>query len=338
MNQQVAQLWKQITENFSKINNSSRNNDSIDKEKKSNDSIKSSSSDSDPSDRWYGGLLETIKSHVPLIVALNLSILYVLFFLVITTPEVFESLEFYRTRWFALGIIALGFVTTYFGSFWNKNATSRIHSYIIFVHSIIITLFSFGYLIRLNNGGIQIFDVNIATSIIFIPIAVLVFVVNYNLFSNSSHAQLVTVSQALLIILFSYSIGGFLEIDSTAARTFNQGWLSVVFDWPAWFWVAIASTTVWFVSLRNIVQAFPDRKIIYYIAYLVVTVQLLLAVYLINFTYWYQTLLALIAWNFVYTNFYSLMTKKNDLKYRPRLTISVVYHIVLFILVLYVGQ
>jgi hypothetical protein len=145
------------------------------------------------------------------------------------------------------------------------------------------------------------------------------------------------VAQVLFIILFTYSIIAFINVDSSFARNFNQGWLTVIFNWPAWLWLIISSVAITFVSGRDIHHVNVERRWIYLLSYYLMNLQILIAVSLLDFSYWYETLLALVSWNFVYTNIYSLMTKKNDTKYRPRLTISIFYHLVLFLIILYVG-
>jgi len=274
------------------------------------------------------------KSNIHTIGSFSLALLMILFFLVITRQSLFESIGFYRTRWATLIITILSLVLSYVCSFWNNAINNKIQSYSVFAHSIILTLFSYAYLIRLNENSLEIFGFNFTTSIVFVPLSLLVFLVNYNAFSGAKHAQLLTVAQTLFILLFSYSIIGFINVDNTFARNLSQGWLSVIFNWPAWIWLIISSVAITFVSIRNVANTNFERKLYYIGGYYLLTLQLLLAVYILNFSYWYQTLLALISWNFVYTNILGLMTKKSDPKYKPRLTISIVYHFVLFIFVL----
>jgi hypothetical protein len=289
------------------------------------------------SQKVYSKSSELLRSQSSIIASLGLAFLAIGFFIVITNQEFFNFLPFYRTRWFALSIILASFCITYIGAFWNNAITSRWQSYIVFGHSIVLTLFSYGYLIRLNNSTINIFNYQFNTSLVFIPVTLLIFLVNYNIFHVHKHSQLLAVAQVLFIILFTYSIIAFINVDSSFARNFNQGWLTVIFNWPAWLWLIISSVAITFVSGRDIHHVNVERRWIYLLSYYLMNLQILIAVSLLNFSYWYETLLALVSWNFVYTNIYSLMTKKNDTKYRPRLTISIFYHLVLFLIILYVG-
>jgi hypothetical protein len=286
---------------------------------------------------WLQTTQTYLKTHSALVASLLLAALSIVFFLTITQSSILTSLSFFRIRWFALATIAIAAAATYYGSFWNIHIKDTIGSITAYTHSFLLTIISYLYLIRLNSEGIAFFRYELNTSIVFIPLAILIFVSNYTVFTRRKHIQLLTVAQVLFVLLFSYAIIGFIDVDNTFARNFNQGWLAVIFNWPAWIWLLFGSLALSFISSHNIPHPNTEKRLLYLAGYYIMNLQILLVMYILNFTYWYQTLLALISWNFIYTNVLSLMTKKNDLKYKPRLAISIMYHALLFLIVLYVG-
>jgi hypothetical protein len=277
------------------------------------------------------------KHNAAIITSLALAVLSIWFFLTITQDSFFTTLPYFRIRWYGLGAFLLSGIATYYGAFWNTHIQGNIAAVTAFAHSFLLTIISYLYLIRLNSDGIAFFNYELNTGLVFIPVSILIFVSNYSVFSRSKHIQLLTVAQALFILLFSYAIIGFIQFDDTFARNFNQGWLSVLFNLPAWIWLLFGSLALSFITSHNIPHPNTEKRILYLSAYYIMNLQILMVMYILNFTYWYQTLLALISWNFIYTNILSLMTKKNDPKYKPRLAISIVYHALLFLIVLYVG-
>lgn len=300
---------------------------------KHNNHVGEGSNSSRPSSK----LISSFQEYIPLIASIIITISLVFYYLTVIQSPILTQLSYFRIRWFVLLSMGVNLVITILASFYNPKIQSTIRSYSALIHSFLISLVSYGYIIRNYDTSLSLFEFQYSTSIIVVPITVLVFLLNYKIFTASPHSSLLSAFQALLVIVFAFSFVNFIIEDGSFARNFGEGWLAVIFKLPRIALLAMCAQILAFVTSRNITFANTERKIIYLMSYYILCTQIMVSLYLLDIAYWYKSLLALISWNFIYTSIIGLAKGVNDVNYNSRFIVSIIYHIFLYILVIYVA-
>jgi hypothetical protein len=282
--------------------------------------------------RLQEGLSLALKSNLPVIIALNLSLLSGVFFLVIGYPQLFENLEFFRQRWFGIAVFLISLLITYVSCFYSDWSLKKRLS--IWIQSNLLLLFSFAYFLRLNNSAIELPGLTLTTGLIFIPLTLLIFFTNYFLFSGKRLNLGLLLPIVLLFILYSYSFIGFLDADRTFVRNFSQDWLSLLFNLPPFIWLLICSFSITLVTVLNVRQSKSGKIAFFGLIVFILMTQIIIAVESLNTTYWYQTLLVVVSWDFLYGPVKTILSETKDSKYQPRLAVSTIYHMLIFIVIL----
>jgi hypothetical protein len=286
-------------------------------------------------DNLRSNLLYFLKTYKAYITATVLSILSAWFFLVIGYPNLFAKLPFFTQRWFGLGILTACLVTTYLACYYSNWKLTKFWS--VFVQSNLITLFSFAYYLRLNNSILGVGNVIISTSLVFIPLTALIFLVNLNLFGSKESKIYLILPQVLVITLYTFSFLSFINLDRTDVRDFSQDWLLFLFNLPLIFWLVLGSVAIALVSTLNSNVGFDRRKIGLVVLFGFLIFQALCLIYSLRFTYWYQTLLLIVVWDFLFHPFKLIMNQVKDPKFRPKMVVSSFYHAFLFFIVMIFG-
>jgi hypothetical protein len=279
---------------------------------------------------------ETMKAfyteNLGLIVATSLALLSGFFFLVIGYPDIFNSIPSFRQRWFGLCIFGICLLLTYLSCFYSH--WKMLKSISVWMQSNVLLFFSFAYYLRLNNSDVGILGQKFDTGLVFIPLVVLIFTVNYNLFTTNKKRLLLVIPQVLLFCLQTFSFIGFLGIDRTTSRDFSQDWLSNVFNLPPLVWLLICAMAIGLVSVLNMKLQSLRKVLAFGLIFFVICFQILIAINTLNTSYWYKSLLFLVCWDFLFTPFAAVVNRVIDPKYKPKLSVSTMYHIGLFLLIL----
>lgn len=288
-------------------------------------------------DVWQGfaGFLVTNQA---VLAAFFLTVVSLSFFLTIGFPEVFDNLPFFKTRYFALGAVATYSIISILAVLITKRSSLRIFSILLQSNALMIA--SFTYFIRIFASEFSFFWVNANTNFIFLPLLLLIFFVNYNLFGEYKNYFYVTAAKVFLFIILFFSIIDFIEVDKTSLRDFFYDWLSYFFNLPPAALLGICALLVSAVSIFILDIKNSVKQIAVYFLFSFIALQSLLIVYFVDFGdfkgigYWHKALLGFILWDYFYAPFIVATTGVKDYKYRPRLIVSTFYHLILFILVL----
>jgi len=265
-------------------------------------------------------------------VALILSSLAGFLYSIVGFRSLYEVIPFFRLRWFLLGFISLYLGVSFLGSF-NGKYTLR-ESFEIWVNSFLMLMVSFIYYARINFfTNFPVLGLDLSSRMVFIPLTLLIFLINFNLFGKRSRSLVFTAPQILLIALQGFSFISTINTDVTFERDFSVVWLQWLFDVPIFWWLVISAFFISFVSISSLKLKIKDA-LLYLGLFFVLSLQAILSIYILQITYWYQAILFLIIWDFLFVPVVMIALKKSDLKFMPKLWISSFYHLFLFTLII----
>ncbi len=278
-----------------------------------------------------------------LLKALFLSFVATIFFVGISFPDLWQSYFLFRQRWFGLISIAIYILSSLIFVLITNWGVFR--SISVFIQSNILALFAFAYFLRLNIRDILIFGFSFNTAFLFLILSGLIFLVNLNLFGENKRQHWLLIPQVMLFALQAFSLLSFTDTFITSRVSFSSDWLNVLFNIHPFFWLtlcglAITTITVFSYKIDSLKEFFKVFGIfafciiqIIFLIYIIVFIDISL-----NLTYWNLTLMTLIFWDWLDGNFRIIAQKLEDSKFYPRLTISTIYHFILFLIVLLAPQ
>jgi len=268
-----------------------------------------------------------------IIVSISLTLLASLFFSVISFPDSFSSIAFFSQRSFGFFILAICLLLTF--TFCLVYKRDRLEAVSIWLQSNALTFFAFAYFLRLNTINFKFAGIIFNTGIIFIPITILIFLVNWNLFGKNEKKSYLLIPQVILFSVHTYAFISLLSDDRTNLRNFSTDWLGAIFTLNSSWWLILCSAAIAIISVASMNMETVRKFLVNFALFFFLTWQTLLIINAFGFlTYWYKALLFLIFWDFLFVPFYQTLTEVKDSKYQPKLIISSFYHFLLFLVVL----
>jgi hypothetical protein len=279
-------------------------------------------------------ILRLLRRSLSSLIGLKLTIFAGLVFLLFGYPQYFDSLPNFRPRDYALGAIGVysifALIYSYFGNFSYRRGLS------VWVQSNLILMYSVIFYLRINSPLLEIFGYIIDSKLSFIPLLILIFIVNRNLFNQLKNQTYLLVSQVFLVSLSTFSLLNVLK--STYAVNFNYQILFEFFNQPALFWILVTSTLISLLTTLNLKISKFSEVLLFTIIQTTVLASVFNILYSLDITYWYQTLLFLIFWDYLYHPLNSIVHREAETDFSSKLSISTIYHIFLFVIVLYASN
>lgn len=264
-----------------------------------------------------------------------LTILASSFFLIISTPQIFQNVQFFQQRWFGLSVVIVSVLFIWISTRWKR--WSRWHSFSVWIQGSVVLLYAFAYFIRLNQSQLSVIGINVNTSIVFIPLTLLIFVVMYNLYRLPTLPKPSLLAIILLLFLQSFSIFSFIKLDRTGSRDFSQDWVANIFEINPFYLILLTTTLIAIISVINIKLEEVKLRLLATLVFFFMIFATIVVIYALPFNYWYKTLLALVTWDFLYRPLKQIFNGVNDSKFGDKLGVSVGYHGFLAITILIVG-
>lgn len=278
-------------------------------------------------------LLEIVQHHFSSVIAGNLTLFTFFFFIIIEFPQAFQGIPGFSQRWYGLTLLFLYVGVTYFLCFFSNFQKHR--AWAVWLQTNILVIFSLLYYVRLNSRDFALFGVTLTTSQIFIPISVLIFLVNQNLFGKHKNKIYLLAPQVLLFALNIFSLLSFIAIDRTNLRNFSQDWLIQVFSAPDWLWLLLLTLAVSAISVLNLNMEKRQRVILFTSVMTLMLFPIFQIINKFSILYSYKTVLALIIWDLVYLPLRLSALKIPDPRFRFKLVLSTSYHLALILIILY---
>ena len=280
--------------------------------------------------------LKTIQSELvkyrELIIASLISLLSGFFFLTINNLK-FVAVPAVSQRSVGIFTLAAIFLITFLACYYSgKTIFEKIS---LWLQSNILTFFLFAYFIGINAVNIYVLNFTLNTALAGVLFTLLIFLVNYNLFGANLRKMYLIVPQIILISLQSYSFINLLQTDKTSLRYFSTDWISAIFSINNTFWLVLTALAISLISILGFGLKSIKTNLTFIAIFWVLGLEFLFAINNISgLSYWYKAIIFLIAWDFVYNPLTTIITGTQDKLFQPKLTISSVYHLILFIIVI----
>lgn len=208
------------------------------------------------------------------------------------------------------------------------------HALSTWLQSNILVLLALAFMFRLNKTPLDLFGFSVSTGMVFVPLTILVFLVNFNMFGKRLPKLSLTFSQVLLFFVQAFSLINFLVDNKASTLTFREPLVEYIFGLNVYVWLIICALAVTVVSIFNLKITEVKQRWQAGIIFFVLIFQGLFAVNSLNLdSYWYKTLLMLIFWDFLYSPYKVIFEKRLDPHFMAKLSISIFYHTALLILV-----
>lgn len=283
---------------------------------------------------------QSLQERLPVFVATLISVQALMFFSLIVFPEISIELDISSLRVF-------GFVMFLLAVFWSLLGVillkpEPIHGIAIAIESILLTMGSYAYIVRLQGVGFTgsglLSQLAFDTSWVFIPLTFLIFFVNYNLYGSQKRRLALVIGQVMMFLLLTLGFLSYISEDRSSLRIIDEGWLRLIFSQSEYVWLTVCSLAISTVTALNYQLKEGNKLLLFWMVQFIVTFFTLLVVYgLGRFSYWYQTLLFLILWDFASEAIYTVARDVKDDSFKPRLWISFGYHLALAVLVMGLG-
>jgi hypothetical protein len=199
---------------------------------------------------------------------------------------------------------------------------------------------SFFYYVRLelnNSYTLPLIDVTISNRVILVPLVFLIFVINYNLFGKYLNKMRFILPQVFLFTIQIYAFLSVLQTDSTEKRSFSIEWLGWIFSIDSIWWIGFASIAITIVSTLILRLESKKNLLAFSGLFAFLIFQALISIYFFKIdSYWWQTILFLIVWDYIYPPFITIIEEKKDPKFNEKFLVSTVYHAFLFLIVIIV--
>jgi hypothetical protein len=251
----------------------------------------------------------------------------------------------FSQRWVSLSLIII-YTISLTWSVWTENWLQK-HKIINFVKTYLVNLVLLAYFTTIDNK--LLFNLSIFGKTIDIhtgwSILLFLFIIlwkHYYVFIRPTAKQLLLNIEVFIINLLFFSLISLFQVDRTAARTFENSFLTIVVTQNSILFLAFNLLIITTLLIIEISQ-YNLKKNIYWI--LLILLILLEFVFLIgvepitliqnsNHTYWHKALLMTIVWSFVYQNLRRLLKPDPQQVYLSKLSFSNFYHAILFIIII----
>ncbi|NJL97123.1 hypothetical protein HC864_04925 [Candidatus Gracilibacteria bacterium] len=251
-----------------------------------------------------------------------------------TYPEIITNYTGLRVRELGLIILIIYMIISgLFCYFIDWKITRKLS---VWAQSNLLFVFSIIYYLRLNNDSFNFLGYTFTSILIILPIAFLIFLVNERLFKRSFLKEAYLIGEMILLSLTTFSLVSLLDLSSFAVV--ENSLLQTIIDLPSQIWLGFTAFSVGLVSSLNLGTNKGRYVILYWLGFGFFSLQLMTVLGFLNFNYWYKSLLFLIFWDFIFGAVRAIVHSESTVNYRPKLLISSVYHITLFVVVFYFGS
>lgn len=277
----------------------------------------------------------TVKVHKSLstLLGIKLAIYSAIIFLIFGFPEFFASIPNFRQRWFGIASLVGYVVVTGIITYLRKWTIRRKIS--VYLQSNLLLFYSLIFYLRINSPTIDLAGYEFNSAFAFLPLLGLIFLVNRNLFNQNKNQTFLLISQVFLVSISTFSLLSLLETQRTASLEFSRDFLFEFFDQPNIVWIGFSSFVISIISTLNL-RLNQYKDVILFSAILtVITSQIMFILNSFNITYWYQTLLFIVFWDFIYHPFDSIIHQEVSTRFYSKFMISLGYHALLFVLILF---
>lgn len=232
-----------------------------------------------------------------------------------------------------------------------------INSFTIWLQSAVVGLASFLYYTTVKKAILGVFELNlpivnyfilprivvIHTGYVVIPLLVLLFLVNHNLFGQNKLKRPLLLLQNLLFAVLCFSFLELIKSDRTIVRNFSSGTLSFIGNINPNIWVLVCTFMISMLSILRLklIGLRKNLGFIFLLFFILSQFLLLLSptkdfplVIFGSFTYWHKSLFLIIFWSFV---FYPISLISDTLlvdKFRDKFILSAIYHFIILTIAL----
>ena len=186
---------------------------------------------------------------------------------------------------------------------------------------------AFIYALKVFGSTVFVYNsIAVTTDIVVLILPLIIFMQCLGIIQNKNRLW-VNIAQAILIFSQFFSIIPFL---TDSSKQFNNPVYTAIFQFPALVWTIFASLAI------AILTSYGMKRKVRNFTFTFLTILPLLNIIMLTktTTYWYQTILALIVWDLIYTPLLESDTENTDSRVIPKLFVSTVYHSFLLILLM----
>jgi hypothetical protein len=266
--------------------------------------------------------------------SLALTALWVLMFFTISYPNMVPKITGIQAKWLNLYLILI--YITISAIFCRLRKWSFFHKFGIWAQTNLVFIYTTIYFLRLNNDTFNFLGYSLESIFLTIPIGLLGFLINLNLFKKSTLKESYLVGVLILISLGTFSIVSLIEYNSGLIS--NNTILDLILKTPRYLWLALSAISIGFISSLNTGETNKKTIGLTGLGFGFFSIQFLYLLSILNFNYWYKSLMFLIFWDFLFGATRSIVLGEKTINYNSKLLISGLYHILLFASVFYFGN
>jgi hypothetical protein len=228
----------------------------------------------------------------------------------------------YETLIIYIGLILLT-LDLFFVFLISKNFNKRIH---IFTALITLQISAFLYSLKIYGSELfTVYGITVTTQIVIILLPIIIFLQALDIIQDKNRMW-VNIAQVFVILNQLFSTVKLFNENSFGKKQFSSDFFNTLFDFPPFVWVLFATVALGILSTYNLKQGYT--RFIFVVGMLFPILNLLL--YTRVSTYWYQTIMALIIWDMIYTPMFEAEKEHTDVNVMARLMVSSIYHLALF--------
>lgn len=189
------------------------------------------------------------------------------------------------------------------------------------------------YTINTKQYLFTISNVRVDSSIILVPLIVLIFFTIQNILNKKPNNNFIFLSNVLLIYLSIFFVDAILKQDSTLFRGINNAWFSALFAVKPEVWtilgtVLLSIQTAFWLNIKTTKEFVVQSIVLLFIN--LQTIYVLQSVSLSSFGFWHKALFMLIFWDIFYYLFKILNKTTMSDNLTLRINLSLFYHLFLF--------
>ncbi|MGL4758136.1 MAG: hypothetical protein ACRCXZ_02285 [Patescibacteria group bacterium] len=205
----------------------------------------------------------------------------------------------------------------------GKNWHQRLH---VFVALLTLQFSAFLYSMKVTNTELfKVSELAVTTQIALGIMPIIIFMQMVDLIQKKNRMW-VNIGQVFIILNQLFSTVKVFNENSLPKKQFSFPFINWLLDLPPSVWVLFATIGLAILSTYNLKQGYTRFIFVMGMMFPILNMLLLTRVT----TTWYQTILALIVWDMIYTPMFEAEKEKTDDRVISRLMVSSVYHIVLF--------
>lgn len=283
-------------------------------------------------------LVAQARTHQPILKAIILTVISLVFFVGFWYPEAWQPYLGLKQSWFAAICIASYLLTSavlVWLSEWDNFRRTT-----VWIQSNLLMLVAFAYFLRTSYRMVSILGVSVHTGWIFIILAGLILLVNYNLFGKNRRFQWLLLAQVILFALQGYAFLSLTDTYITDGISFTSDWLQIFFNLHPFFWLTLSALAIAAITILSLQLPKKQDYLRFFGLFAYLMVQGILLIYLVNFidvtlylTYWNLALMALVYWDYLDGPVRTISQKLEDDRFYARLAVSTVYHGLLMIII-----